>query len=402
MDATKEKIHLKKEQYLEFLLFKAFKEELPIAVWKKPKQNLVEIIIDDVPEKSKVSLDLDNLPPGFVVHPFIASGSNPISYIKATSYFSFQLDQDIVELEDANEAIKKQPDPLEVKFQILKFINAQESRRNEKSSNKQAFMKMVASAIEAIQAGKLFKVVPAKVKKINLDAEFDLAKTFFWLCEAYPNAFVNFFHSQETGAWIGASPETLIRTKGDLFYTMSLAGTQKAKGDNPLKNVAWTQKEIEEQALVSRYIVNCFKKIRLREYDEIGPKTTIAGGLLHLKSEFMVDMKATNFPQLGTVMLGLLHPTSAVCGMPREAAQEFIAQHENFDRSYFAGFLGPVNLGEETNIYVNLRCARLEGEKAWLYAGAGITEDSVPQKEWEETEMKCKIVGKFIQSKTKH
>jgi len=115
-----------------------------------------------------------------------------------------------------------------------------------------------------------------------------------------------------------------------------------------------------------------------------------------------VDMKATNFPQLGTVMLKLLHPTSAVCGMPREAAQEFIAQHENFDRSYFAGFLGPVNLGEETNIYVNLRCARLEGEKAWLYAGAGITEDSDPQKEWEETEMKCKIVGKFIQSKTKH
>ncbi len=165
MDATKEKTYLKKEQYLELLLFKAFKEELPIAVWKKPKQNLVEIIIDEVPENSKISLDLDTLPPGFVVHPFNASGANPISYIKATSYFSFQLDQHKVELEDANEAIKNHPDPMDVKFQILKFITAQKSRRQEKSSNKQAFMKMVASAIEAIQAGKLFKVVPAKVKK---------------------------------------------------------------------------------------------------------------------------------------------------------------------------------------------------------------------------------------------
>ena len=92
------------------------------------------------------------------------------------------------------------------------------------------------------------------------------------------------------GTWIGASPETLIETKGDIFTTMSLAGTQKATGDNPLKSVAWTQKEIEEQALVSRYIVSCFKKIRLREYEEHGPKTVLAGNLLHLRSDFKINM----------------------------------------------------------------------------------------------------------------
>lgn len=54
---------------------------------------------------------------------------------------------------------------------------------------------------------------------------------------------------------------------------MALAGTQPASGENPLKSAAWTQKEIEEQALVCRYIVDCFKKIRLREYEEHGPKT---------------------------------------------------------------------------------------------------------------------------------
>jgi len=197
---------------------------------------------------------------------------------------------------------------------------------------------------------------------------------------------------------MGASPEILIETSGDHFYTMSLAGTQVAKGENPLKSAAWTQKEIEEQALVSRYIVDCFKKIRLREYEEHGPKTVMAGNLLHLRSDFRVNMKETNFPQLGSVMLQLLHPTSAVCGMPRKEAHEFLKANEGFDRKFFAGFIGPVNIENKTSIYVNLRTASLSQDTITLYAGAGVTEDSDPEKEWEETEVKCNIIGKFIQT----
>jgi isochorismate synthase len=218
------------------------------------------------------------------------------------------------------------------------------------------------------------------------------------MLKAYPNSFVNFFHIPKIGTWIGASPEVLIETKGEYFHTMSLAGTQPAKGENPLKTAAWTSKEIEEQALVSRYIVDCFKKIRLREYDEYGPKTVLAGTLLHLRSDFRVNMAKTNFPQLGSVMLELLHPTSAVCGMPREAAHSFLKEYEGFDRSFFAGFIGPVNINAETSIFVNLRTASISENKAILYAGAGVTEDSDPEKEWEETELKCQIIGKFIQN----
>jgi isochorismate synthase len=108
-------------------------------------------------------------------------------------------------------------------------------------------------------------------------------------------------------------------------------------------------------------------------------------------------MKATGFPQLGSVMLDLLHPTSAVCGMPRKEAHEFLQENEGFDRSFFAGFLGPVNIEGETSIFVNLRTASFNGGRAILYAGAGVTEDSDPEKEWEETELKCQIIGKFIQ-----
>ena len=218
------------------------------------------------------------------------------------------------------------------------------------------------------------------------------------MLDAYPNSFVNFFHIPTIGTWIGASPEILIETKEDIFYTMSLAGTQPAKGENPIKAAAWTQKEIEEQALVSRYIVDCFKKIRLREYEEHGPKTVLAGTLLHLRSDFKVNMRTTNFPQLGSVMLELLHPTSAVCGMPRKEAHEFLKKYENLDRSFFAGFIGPVNIDGETSIYVNLRTASLSKDQAILYAGAGVTADSDPEQEWEETELKCQIIGKFLQN----
>ncbi|WP_339922480.1 chorismate-binding protein [uncultured Cyclobacterium sp.] len=401
MEATNTFINASKELVISSLLVNGLRNNAAIAIWRKPGSSTVEAITDKDQEGYIGQLkDLDLLPPGFMIHPFISSQLHPPLYIKATDYFSFSLN------EEANDAsyIGNLPDigegkPAELAVEIREFIHKSQPKVTVRTTTRSNFIETVKKAIEAINSGELFKVVPAKVKSIALPNNFDLASVFLNLCKAYPNAFINCFYSEKTGLWIGASPETLIKTKGDKFFTMALAGTQKAKGENPLKNAAWTQKEIEEQALVSRYIVDCFKKIRLREYSEIGPKTTVAGDLLHLKSEFLVDMKSTNFPQLGSVMLELLHPTSAICGMPKEKAMKFLQSEERFDRSYFAGFVGPVNMNEETSLFVNLRCAKLDNKETLLFAGAGITEDSVPEKEWEETELKCNIIGQFIQPK---
>jgi len=208
---------------------------------------------------------------------------------------------------------------------------------------------------------------------------------------------VSFVSTPESGSWIGATPELLVSVENkSTFRTIALAGTQVYQAGVNLKTVAWTQKDIEEQALVERYIISCFKKIRLREFEEHGPKTVVAGNLLHLKSEFKVDMQATNFPQLGSVMLQLLHPTSAVCGVPLDTSMEFLDKHEKYDRQYYAGYLGPVNFNNDTNIFVNLRCAQLLEDKAVLYAGAGVTIDSTPEHEWNETEMKMNTLLKII------
>ena len=73
-------------------------------------------------------------------------------------------------------------------------------------------------------------------------------------------------------------------------------------------------------------------------------------------------------------------------------ALSFIQQHEGYDREFYSGYLGPVNVGNKTHLFVNLRCMKIQNNVATLYAGGGITEDSEPEKEWQETEMKCQTM----------
>ncbi len=389
-------------EVLDFVISYGLKSGASFALWRKPKSGQIEFVSNENPIPEKTSINLEEIKPGFIVHPFEDQADKKAFYIAASTYWKFPT-KDILNSYDLPESLNQfienqSPDKAVDKKLQLKKSNPSDHADTQNENCKSHFISLVEKGIEAVQAGLVEKVVPARTQLIKLDENFDLAKSLHRMLDAYPNSFVNFFHIPIVGTWIGASPEILIETKGNLFYTMSLAGTQPAKGENPIKTAAWTQKEIKEQALVSRYIVDCFKKIRLREYEEQGPKTVLAGTLLHLRSDFKVDMQATNFPQLGSVMLELLHPTSAVCGMPRKEAHEFLNKYENLDRSFFAGFIGPVNIEGETSIYVNLRTASLSRDQAILYAGAGVTADSDPEKEWEETDLKCQIIGKFLQN----
>jgi isochorismate synthase len=389
------------EEVFQLMISRGISSGGSFAIWRKPKSSKLEFILDECTKPEKASLNLEELAAGFIVHPFADQEDKKAWFIRASRYLSIDLTQPIddSQLPDwVQNSIKDNPTKLNSHPFLSDLASKSSTKTKTDSEEKAHFIQLVKLGIQEIGTGKLEKVVPARTKTIPLSSGFDLSKSLVSMLKAYPNSFVNFFHIPEVGTWIGASPEILIETKGDLFYTMSLAGTQPAKGENPLKTAAWTQKEIEEQALVSRYIVDCFKKIRLREYEESGPKTVLAGTLLHLRSDFKVNMVETNFPQLGSVMLSLLHPTSAVCGMPREQALQFLKNHEGFDRSFFAGFIGPVNINQETSLYVNLRTASIQGDTAILYAGAGVTADSDPEKEWEETELKCQIIGKFIQN----
>ncbi|GAB3818206.1 hypothetical protein GCM10028895_15170 [Pontibacter rugosus] len=259
----------------------------------------------------------------------------------------------------------------------------------------QGFTTAVAKAVKAIQAEEMEKVVLSRNKLEPLPPHFSPTAAFETMAAAYPRAFISLVAIPGVGTWMGASPEVLVSVnEQQVFHTIALAGTQQA-----VENVAdaiWRQKEIEEQAMVERYILSCFKKLRLREYTEVGPRTIVAGNLMHLRTDFKVNLKEVHFPTLGTDMLELLHPTSAVCGLPKLPALQFILAHEGYDRSYYSGYLGPVGSAEGAHLYVNLRCMELLEQEAILYAGAGITAESDPQKEWQETEHKMQTMRKVL------
>jgi len=95
-----------------------------------------------------------------------------------------------------------------------------------------------------------------------------------------------------------------------------------------------------------------------------------------------------------------LHPTPAVCGLPKNEAKSFILENENYDRKYYTGFLGELNSDvngiNTSSLYVNLRCMEIAKDEAIIYVGGGITKDSIPEKEWEETVRKTATMKKVL------
>lgn len=356
------------------------------------------IIIDLSASRNLDHLSLEKMGSGFIFHPF-SSEHHQIKFINCDIHLAENSETQQLELIYSkipadelyklfNSEIIENPAP-EGLDRTLEIIEINEQ--------KNAFISLLEKTIQEIQDEQFQKVVIARNKTIELPELFNATEFFDSLTDQYKNAFVYMTYIPEVGLWIGATPETLINiNKNRQFQTVALAATQAYRDDVDLEETTWSQKDIEEQAMVSRYIINCFKKIRLREFEEIGPRTHLSGNLVHLKTDYTVDMDRVAFPQLGSVMLELLHPTSAVCGMPKEPAKDYLLKNEGFDREYFSGFLGPVNLQNESNIFVNLRCMKLMERQARLYAGAGIISNSNPEKEWNETEIKMQTLLKVL------
>jgi isochorismate synthase len=366
-----------------------------LAIYRLPDQQeehwmigLQETVQDD-------DFVLENLPEGFLFAPFEPSAEHKVLFFKA--------DVHLVASHEPKctgrpfKQIKAESDAIDHFLAILKEATPEPghpaSLHAQPSPGQAHYVDMVQKACAEIGEGRLEKVVLARRQTYPLPINFKMYSFIRALSNAYAHAFVSFVYGPDCGPWFGASPEVLLSvSEQGIFHTTALAGTQ-AYSHTMLSDISWTQKEIEEQAMVSRYIVNCFKQIRLREFDEEGPRTAVAGNLLHLKTDFYVDMDKVGFPQLPGVMLRLLHPTSAVCGSPKASALQFIQSHEGFDRQYFSGYLGPVNTGAgSTQLFVNLRCMNVVETWAVLYAGAGITGNSNPEKEWDETELKMQTL----------
>jgi isochorismate synthase len=322
--------------------------DLPFVIYKKPN----EIWLKGIFQNSKELFIIDNFNE------------------KGFAFCSFDSKNNIIIPENKSEIIIEKYifNENDIKNNSLE-INNQDSKIN--------FEHIVGNAVDAITKNKFQKVVLSR--KINLKLfDFELIKVFKNIISNYESAFCYCFYHPETGLWMGATPEQLLQVSDNKFETVALAGTQKSSN---LKKTIWKEKEKQEQKFVTDYITKKLKS-QVEDIEVSVPFTVKAGELLHIKT--IISGSLYNSFNLKNIIT-ILHPTPAVCGLPEDISKDYILKNENYNREFYTGFLGELNIENKTDLFVNLRCMKIENNEATIFVGCGITKKSSPEREWQET-----------------
>ena len=248
-----------------------------------------------------------------------------------------------------------------------------------------------------LENGTFRKIVLARKATLRM-ADKDFEMLFMKACRMYPRLFVALVYTPQSGMWLMATPEILLKGEQGKMQTMSLAGTQKAEpsrtiADYPIEGVEWSLKNREEQQYVTDYIEDCIRAFS-DDYQLNGPYTTMAANLYHLRTDITFLLRDEG--KLGDV-IHTLYPTPAVCGIPKDEARQFILQHEHQSRKYYSGFVGPISPQGKTHLFVSLRCMNILSEGICeLYAGGGLLKESEMEKEWKETEAKMQTIRRVL------
>lgn len=246
------------------------------------------------------------------------------------------------------------------------------------------YAKSVAQGIELLKQNQAQKIVLSRIISFPHQG-FTADSIFKILNDKFPTAAVFAFTDESEVTWLGASPELLFRKRGDVYQTISLAGTRKTGSEE-----SWGEKETEEQRLVTDFIQQELVNLGAENIVQGEVKTRIAGSVEHLCTEIQFEYGGD-----WKNVMKALHPTPAVCGLPRAKAMKLIQQLEKHDREYYTGLIG-IEQGSSVDVYVILRCMKLSAKRIDVFVGAGITDSSVPELEARETRWKAESLTEVI------
>lgn len=364
-----------REKFIQ-LLNKLVQKNSSFALWSMPGEPTLELIISCQEilyypnEYSRL-----NGQEGFVFAPYKISENTPLILIKPDVY-------------------KKGIDEI-LKIDTDTIPNCQRDSKNYDNHfviDKENYLQDIRETIDTISNTKLSKAIVSRIIPAKRKNE-TIGELYSQLLDQTPNAFVYLVNLPKAGLWMGATPEILLKSEDKTMETVSLAGTQPRHSK---REYAWNTKDIEEQAFVSRYLLDVFYRFNIHPYTTRGPETLESGKVAHLVTSFQFSKKKLA-SKLGDFIADL-HPTPAVCGYPKSKADRFIHSIEKHDRRYYSGFLGPWQLNDSVRLFVNLRCMEIIPGKYMLYSGGGITARSVPEQEWEETNNKAKTLLSAIEA----
>jgi salicylate biosynthesis isochorismate synthase/menaquinone-specific isochorismate synthase len=255
------------------------------------------------------------------------------------------------------------------------------------------FEAAVTRAVERINAGELTKVVLAREVRVHAPEAIDPAPIYDGLRTVFPSCYCYLVGTPEL-AFVGASPELLVRRDGARAQTVALAGTRRRSADPSVdrhlgEQLLSSPKDREEQAIVTRRIERTLDPVSVWVAAADEPVLVKVHNVQHLATPIRAQLAE---PVACVELAGRLHPTPAVGGEPAEKALPLIPALEGLDRGWYAGPVGWTDLAEDGEFCVALRCALLRGDVAHLYAGEGIVADSEPAQELEANEAKLQAL----------
>ena len=357
-----------------------YDKELPFVAYSKPKSFQIRALLQKDQTLHKIENYAES---GFVFAPF--------DIRKDTIIIPLSMSKTLITEEDV----------LLEDFESLGNLNVGDKKKH---------IDLVNKGIKSIESSNLEKVVLSRYVVVN-DIKTDPLLIFKRLLHLYNSAFVYCWYHPKVGLWLGASPETLLEIEGNQFSTMALAGTQQYEG---VMNVKWNQKERTEQQIVADFITSNLDSIAsILEVSE--PETIRAGSVLHIKSD--IKGRLSEHENGLQKLINAMHPTPAVCGLPKIEAMQFILDNENYNREFYSGFLGELNrevkvqprtgkLNIEnraftynkraSHLFVNLRCMQIQDNVVKIYVGGGVTKDSDAENEWDETISKMNTIQSVL------
>lgn len=339
------------------------------AIYRLPRESHCRLVLQYGGSAALTSIEAIGTEPGFVIAPFAVSHDRPVVVIRPDEVRQYAI-SDVAALDDLPLYLDHGNEPF-------------------RPASSEAYHEVFSRFHRAFSATGLQKMVLARCADVPHHGVHPV-NLFIQACQTHPEAFVALFSAPECGTWLLATPEVLLARHDGRWHTMALAGTMPHDTASP--QPVWSDKNVNEQAHVSRYIGQCLEQYS-DDVQQQGPYTTRAGNLVHLRTDFSFILNAD--ATLGQV-IDALHPTPAVCGVPKLDSLRFIIENEALDRSYYSGFSGPVNLLDDTAMFVSLRCMRLFDDRYRLYAGGGILPQSVELMEWRETAAKMQAMLSLI------
>ena len=373
-----------------------------VALYRLPYRQQVTLVAqkDDEPQEL-LSCEFLNGQQGFVVAPFSISHQTPIILIRPDILHTFDTVSDCID--EGNKVFPRLKQPVST---------GETTCFNGGNNLRETYASDFARFFQPLKNGQYRKLVLSRCVEEPLVEGMSALQLFQRACQLYPRLFISLVYTAKSGMWLTATPEILLEGEGNEWRTIALAGTMKLEGDELLgegEHVTWSTKNIQEQRYVATYLMGRLEQLAQNIHEE-GPRTVRAANLVHLRSDFTFNL--LNKERVGD-FLQLLHPTPAVCGLPKDATYRFILDNEHTPRLYYSGFMGPLNispfslLGRAkrqsrahpspfTSLYVSLRCMQITSDRYRLYAGGGLLKDSIEEMEWQETEAKLETMRQCI------